>query len=489
MSEGLQKFQCPACTSGLAFVGGDIVKCAACGREYGAADDILDFVGGRFDTLLDVEHYDDYHAIDDSGAEIQYLRVGQVAAHRWPASLGSVVEIGCGTGSFSRAMIAHRAVDDAVLTDVSTGMLKLCRQHLQRIGIASTVPLTFATYSANEACFRDAVFDTCLGSSVVHHITDVRGFLAEVFRMLKPGGRAFFIEPTLRYHQVVAMAFADILAFLLARNPIYLPERQIFHNWIAEARKGFLHQGDLEFLATCEDKHMFIGEAFEAMALEVGFATAEALPSTPDPDGLNEVAGLLAGLRVGEELGGQIESLWPNYSRRYLSLLHQKDQSLGFLLWLTKPIEPRGVTASQPQAAPDLTPTTEAAITGGGMPIRCDLKLTARAVPGGIMLKIIGWCLAGADLKSVRVTIDGVSRRTPVWLPRADIQLALNNKNLYPAWNALCCGIDAEMMLEGASTTESVVRVELDLIFANFCFVRLESGAALRLGEPFDVGR
>jgi hypothetical protein len=65
----------------------------------------------------------------------------------------------------------------------------------------------------------------------------------------------------------------------------------------------------------------------------------------------------------------------------------------------------------------------------------------------------------------------------------------LNNKNLYPAWNALCCGIDAEMMLEGASATGSVVRVELDLIFANFCFVRLESGAALRLGEPFDVGR
>jgi ubiquinone/menaquinone biosynthesis C-methylase UbiE len=487
MSERLQKFQCPACTGALAFTGEAVVTCVACSREYGAADDVIDFVGGRFDTLLDVEHYDEYHTIDDGGADVQFLRVGQVAAHRWPESLGSVVEIGCGTGSFSRAMIAHRAVTDAVLTDVSTGMLKLCREHLQRLGIASSVPLTYATYSANEDCFQNAVFDTCLGSSVVHHITDVRGFLAKVYRMLKPGGRAFFIEPTLRYHQVVAMTFSDILAFLLARDPTNSPERQALHNWISEARRGFLHQGDLEFLATCEDKHMFIGEAFEATALEVGFATAEALPSTPDPDGINEISGLFARLRVGEELGGQIKRLWPNYARRYLSLLHEKDRSLGFLFWLIKPVEPRSVAAPTPQVATEPALITEAVATGGGMPIRCDIKLTAEAVPEGIRLNISGWCLAVADLKAVRVTIDNVSRRTPVWLPRADIQLALNKEGLYPAWNALCCGIQADLIFEGATAAGSDVPIDLDLIFVNGCFMRLMSGAALPLGEQIGV--
>ena len=489
MSEGLQKFQCPACAGALAFTGKEVAACAACRREYRADDGVIDFVGGRFDTLLDVEHYDVYHTIDDSGADLQFLRVRQVAAHRWPDSLGSAVEIGCGTGSFSRAMIAHHAVTDAVLTDVSTGMLGICREHLQRLGIASAVPLTYATYSANEECFRSAAFDTCLGSSVVHHITDVRGFLADVYRMLKPGGRAFFIEPTLRYHQVIAMAFADILAYLLSRASTNSPERQTFHNWISEARKGFLHQGDLEFLATCEDKHMFIGEAFEAMALDVGFATAEALPSTPDPDGFHEIGGLLSRLRVGDELGGQIRLLWPIYARRYLSLLHQKDCSLGFLFWLTKSVEPRSMAAPTPQAATEPAPVTEAAATGGGMPIRCDIKLTAAAAGEGIRLDISGWCLAAVDLKAIQVTIDNVSRRTPVWLPRADIQLALNKEGLYPTWNALCCGIQGDLTFEGATATGSEVPIDLDLIFANGSYVRLISGAMLPLGEQVGLGR
>ena len=110
--------------------------------------------------------------IDSS--ELEYQRVRHTAAHRWPASLGSVVEIGCGTGSFSRAMIAHREAADAVLTDVSTEMLRICIGHLDRLGIGTALPVRFATYSANEPCFCDAVFDTCIGTSVVHHITDVR---------------------------------------------------------------------------------------------------------------------------------------------------------------------------------------------------------------------------------------------------------------------------------------------------------------------------
>ena len=181
--------------------------------------------------------------------------------------------------------------------------------------------MRFATYSATEACFRAAAFDTCIGASVVHHIADVRGFLADVWRILKPGGRACFIEPSLRYHRVLAMAFADIIAMLLARDPTYTADRQTLHNWVAEARRGVMLQGDLALLAGYEDKHMFVGETFEAVALEAGFATAEALPSSPDPDGLGAVGGLLARLQVGEPLAGQVMRLWPSYAGRYLSLL------------------------------------------------------------------------------------------------------------------------------------------------------------------------
>ena len=186
------RFQCPACKGDLL---ADTGRCRVCGQDYATQDGILDFVAGRFATQLDAASYDASHTIDDDIAEADYRQFRQAAAHRWPPSLGAVVEIGCGTGGFSRAMIGHGDATDAVLTDVSLDMLRLCRGHLDRLGIGTALPVQFATYSATEACFRDAAFDTCIGASVVHHIADVRGFLADVWRLLKPGGRACFIEP------------------------------------------------------------------------------------------------------------------------------------------------------------------------------------------------------------------------------------------------------------------------------------------------------
>ena len=99
-------------------------------------------------------------------------------------------------------------------------------------------------------------------------------------------------------------------------------------------------QGDLALLDGYEDKHMFVGETFEAIALEGGFATAEALPSSPDPSGLGGIGGLLARLQVGEAFAGQVMRLWPGYANRYLKLLNARDLSLGYLFWLTKSDQP-----------------------------------------------------------------------------------------------------------------------------------------------------
>ncbi|HEY2616543.1 MAG TPA: class I SAM-dependent methyltransferase [Acetobacteraceae bacterium] len=480
------RFQCPACKGVLL---ADAGVCLICGRGYITRDGILDFVGGRLDTQLDAYDYDASHTIDDDSAEIGYLQLRQVAGHRWPASLGAVVEIGCGTGGFSRAMVGHRDATDAVLTDVSLDMLRVCRGHLDRLGIASALPVRFATYSANEACFRDTAFDTCVGASVVHHIADVRGFLADVWRFLKPGGRACFIEPSLRYHRVLAMAFADIIAMLLARDATYTTDRQTLHNWVAEARRGVMLQGDLALLAGYEDKHMFVGEAFEAVALEAGFATAEALPSSRDPDGLGGVGGLLARLRVGEPLAGQVTRLWPSYANRYLSLLNGKDLSLGYLFRLTKSAQPRAASPPARVAPREPRYCEEDELTGGGVPLRWVLTLTAQSAPTELRVKIEGWCLANADLKSVRVTIGAASREAPVWLPRADVHLALNADRSYATWNSLCCGISSELRFDAITPADGDLACSIDLVFDGNRFVPITRGGTLRPGVPFEVAR
>jgi hypothetical protein len=244
-------------------------------------------------------------------------------------------------------------------------------------------------------------------------------------------------------------------------------------------------QGDAELLAGYEDKHMFIGEAFEAMALEIGFDTAEALASTPDPTGLSGLSGLLAGLGVGQQFGGQVMRLWPGYANRYLPLLHSRDLSLGYLFWLTKSARPRSAANRPRPGTPELMRSTEAAVTGGGMPIRWAFSLATDAAAAGIRLKIEGWCLANADIKSMRVTLDGAARQVPVWLPRADVHLAMNRGGGYAAWNSLCCGFDSAMLFETVDSSSIKLEVSVDAVFDDGRFVPIVTGEVLRPGEPF----
>ena len=71
-----------------------------------------------YDAIMTSGYYD-YEAIVDS-----LLSQGPVQ---------SVLEIGCGTGLFSRGLAARGEARSAVLTDVSVGMLRLCRQLIQQL--------------------------------------------------------------------------------------------------------------------------------------------------------------------------------------------------------------------------------------------------------------------------------------------------------------------------------------------------------------------
>ena len=354
-------------------------------------------------------------------------------------------------------------------------MLRICRTHLTRLGLASALPVRFATYSAHEACFCDEAFDSCIGTSVVHHITDVRAFLTDVWRILRPGGRAFFTEPSFRYTRVMAMAFADIIAFLLSQDSTYSADRQTLHNWVAEARRGTMLQGNLALLEGFEDKHMFIGEEFEALALDVGFATAEAL-STKDPEGLGNVGGLMARIGIGEPVAGQVMQLWPIYARRFLALLHTKDLSSGYLFWLTKsasgrPLPSRCSTPPEPQLS------SETEVNGGGMPLRWALSALAEPSPEGLRLKLSGWCLANPDIKLLRVRIGSASRQTPVWYPRPDVHVTLNREGRYATWNSLCCGVEDDLLFEGVHLAGTKLDFGIDFIFSDNRFVPIVTNA------------
>ncbi len=53
---------------------------------------------------------------------------------------------------------------------------------------------TFEVMNAEELSFDDESFDAVIGSGIVHHL-DMATSMAEFARVLRPGGRALFLEP------------------------------------------------------------------------------------------------------------------------------------------------------------------------------------------------------------------------------------------------------------------------------------------------------
>ena len=470
----LALLQCPDCAGPLVPGRPRVIACTQCRREISAEGGILDFVAGRQTTALDKIDYDEFYKINILQSEAQLAQVIAVAGERWPENLGDVLEIGCGTGGFSMAMVKAGFFSRAVLTDVSPSMLAICRDHLTEMGILDRRRIGFATHGGTENCFRAESFDTCIGAWVLHHIADVPHFLGHIHETLKPGGRAFFLEPTRRFHEALIAALADIVAHKLAQGmPPDHPDIMKTVVWIAEIRFNAINSGDPELLAGREDKHLFIGEELERTALEAGFTTASCLPFGHDRHGLGAARTYLGQCAVSQEWLTEVERLLPLFGDRYFSLLQARDQAPSLLVWLTRTAE----TAAAPTVTP--APPTPVPAALSGLDLRFWLSFSPLQSDGLTRIVVDGWCAAPIAIKTIELTMGGILHKIPVRYARTDVHLALAEARGFSCLNTLCPGLRG--MIAFPLAASGPLRV----------MARTSMGVAVTLGavEPPPVGQ
>ncbi|MBW3572989.1 MAG: class I SAM-dependent methyltransferase [Gemmatimonadetes bacterium] len=105
--------------------------------------------------------------------------------------LGDVVDVGCGTGNLP-PLLAHSAgaIGGYVGADLSAGMLRMARAK----AIGGTVRTGFVGADAGKLPLRDRSFDTAVSASALHYWDDARAGLAEIRRVLRPGGRLLLLD-------------------------------------------------------------------------------------------------------------------------------------------------------------------------------------------------------------------------------------------------------------------------------------------------------
>jgi ubiquinone/menaquinone biosynthesis C-methylase UbiE len=101
---------------------------------------------------------------------------------------GPCLEVGIGTGRIGLTLWEEAGVDMAGV-DLSAGMLATL---ITKAGGVSPFPLAVA--DATRLPFSDATFDVCLVCHVLHLIPEWKSSLAEMARVLRPGGR-IFVDP------------------------------------------------------------------------------------------------------------------------------------------------------------------------------------------------------------------------------------------------------------------------------------------------------
>jgi len=100
---------------------------------------------------------------------------------------GDVLEIGFGTGA-NLPFYPYEQMDSLTLTDVHMPtQINLRPEHKH-------LPVTFEQCDAMSLPFEDKTFDSVVFTLVFCSVEDPMAGLAELHRVLKPGGRLFFIE-------------------------------------------------------------------------------------------------------------------------------------------------------------------------------------------------------------------------------------------------------------------------------------------------------
>ena len=162
------------------------------------------------------------------GDEKMYQRkLAETQAHFTPEM--RIVEFGCGTGTTAVAHAPHVAHIDAI--DVAQNMLDIARGKAHDAGVDN---ITFTCGTLAEFGGAAEGFDAVLGLNVMHLVPDRAAVLAEVARILKPGG--VFVSSTV-------CAGASKLRFLKLVAPLakalgQMPDFYIFteDEWAREVR-------------------------------------------------------------------------------------------------------------------------------------------------------------------------------------------------------------------------------------------------------------
>lgn len=159
---------------------------------------------------------DDYVASERLGI---LKMLGEVGADR----SGPALEIGCGTGIFSRPLVHSDAYPSYLVTDASMEFVRMARAFVARplpgLPPADETRVRYGLLLEDGlALLPGGRFSLVALRYVLHHILDWSGFIRDTARLLRPGGVLTFEEPCVEGFLLQAMLGSTLATLLQAEG-------------------------------------------------------------------------------------------------------------------------------------------------------------------------------------------------------------------------------------------------------------------------------
>ena len=133
----------------------------------------------------------------------------------------AVLDIGCGAGDMTVAVLRAFPEVRVWSTDLSPEMLNLLVRRAEPTGVRDRITPFVA--NASQVALRAEGFDLVVGSSMIHHLIEPGTFLDRTLQSVKRGGVALFYEPFAAGH-IVLRTLLRSLTQLAGRSKAAFPQ-------------------------------------------------------------------------------------------------------------------------------------------------------------------------------------------------------------------------------------------------------------------------
>ncbi|MPQ76715.1 bifunctional demethylmenaquinone methyltransferase/2-methoxy-6-polyprenyl-1,4-benzoquinol methylase UbiE [Hydrogenovibrio sp. JE_KL2] len=209
---------------------------------------VFDSVAENYDLMNDVMSFGVHRLWKKHTIELSGIRPGK-----------TVLDLAGGTGDLTKAFAKRVGKSGkVVLADINENMVRVGRDRLTNEGIIGNVE--YAITNAEALTFPDNTFDLVTMAFGLRNVTNKDKALAEIYRVLKPGGQMMVLEFSKVTQPMMAKAY-DFYSFNI------LPK---MGKWIAKDEASY------QYLAESIRMHPD-QETLKQMMLDAGFDKAEYL--------------------------------------------------------------------------------------------------------------------------------------------------------------------------------------------------------------------